>query len=92
MRGSYLGRFRDKSMTMLQTEHRASIVWRIGLVAFYGMGAVAPKVSKCTVAAVACLWRGLRLLLDKKKKQNVRFDVGFTQDGTAYYLTIGEAF
>jgi len=93
MRGYYEGRYRDNHYITFQGEYRFPVFWRLGLVAFGGVGAVANEFSEFGND----IWRytvggGLRLMFDKKEKINIRVDMGFGKDTSAFYLSIGEAF
>ena len=98
MRGYYLGRFRDKNQLATQLEFRMlplplGFSKRIGASVFAGTATVFPDFSKAAIHKV--VWAaggGLRFLLFPKKDIYPRLDVAFTQDGTGYYLFIGEAF
>jgi hypothetical protein len=98
MRGYYLGRFRDKNQLATQLEFRMlplplGFSKRIGASVFAGTATVFPDFSKAAIHKV--VWAagaGLRFLLFPKKDIYTRLDVAFTQEGTGYYLFIGEAF
>lgn len=98
MRGYYLGRFRDKNMIASQVEFRMlplplPFTDRIGAAAFAGAGSVFPEFSAAAINKV--VWSaggGLRFLLFPKKDIYTRFDVAFTQEGSGFYLFIGESF
>lgn len=98
MRGYYLGRFRDNNQLATQVEFRMlplplGFSKRIGAAVFAGTATVFPDFSKSAIHKV--VWSaggGLRFLLFPKKDIYTRFDVAFTQEGTGYYLFIGEAF
>lgn len=98
MRGYYLGRFRDKNQIATQAEYRIlplplGFSKRIGAAAFAGTGTVFPDFSLASINKV--VWSaggGLRFLLFPKKDIYTRFDVAFTQEGSGFYLFIGEAF
>jgi hypothetical protein len=98
MRGYYLGRFRDKNQVATQLEFRMlplplGFSKRIGAAVFAGAGTVFPNFSKAAINKV--VWSaggGLRFLLFPKKDIYTRFDVAFTQEGSGFYLFIGEAF
>lgn len=93
MRGLIEGRFRDKHMMLLQAEYRIPIFWRFGLVVFGGTGRVANEVNELTLDALHYNFGGgIRFVLDKKEKLNLRFDVGRASQETGFYLTFGEAF
>lgn len=98
MRGYYLGRFRDKNQIATQLEFRMlplplGFSKRIGAAVFAGSGTVFPDFSKAAINKI--VWSagaGLRFLLFPKKDIYTRFDVAFTQEGSGFYLYIGEAF
>jgi hypothetical protein len=98
MRGYYLGRFRDRNQIATQAEYRIlplplGFSKRIGAAAFAGTGTVFPDFSLASINKV--VWSaggGLRFLLFPKKDIYTRFDVAFTQEGSGFYLFIGEAF
>ncbi len=93
MRGYYRGRFRDRHFMGSQVEYRMPIWWRIGAVAFLGVGNVAsdlegfkPSQFKHSVGG------GLRFTVDQAERLNLRFDYGFGQDTRGFYLNVTEAF
>ena len=93
MRGYYLGKYRDKNMFGIQSEHRwlpFKFSKRIGAAVFAGVGSVSPNLNFDKF-----LWSaggGLRVLLFPKRDIFTRLDVGFNPDGYGIYLFIGEAF
>jgi len=98
MRGYYLGRFRDKNQLATQVEFRMlplplGFSKRIGAAAFAGTGTVFSDFSLASINKM--VWSagaGLRFLLFPKKDIYTRFDVAFTQEGSGFYLFVGEAF
>lgn len=98
MRGYYLGRFRDKNQLATQVEFRMlplplGFSKRIGAAAFAGTGTVFPDFSLASINKM--VWSagaGLRFLLFPKKDIYTRVDVAFTQEGSGFYLFVGEAF
>ncbi len=93
MRGYYEGRYRDKNLLFFQTEYRIPLFWRMGMVVFGGVGEVNNRFSNYTFNDVRYNYgTGLRFMLDKKEKINIRLDAGFGKGTSGYYLTIGEAF
>jgi outer membrane protein assembly factor BamA len=93
MRGYYQGRYRDKKMIVFQTEYRLPLWWRFGLAGFAGFGDVADRVSNFEISAfkysVGC---GLRYQFNPEEKHNLRFDFGFGEGTSGFYITMGEAF
>ena len=93
MRGYFEGMFRERDLLLLQAEYRAPIVWRLGLVGFISYGSVFHQWQDMQLAVFHLAGGGgLRFLLDKAKKINIRLDAGFGKKSSGFYLTIGEAF
>jgi outer membrane protein assembly factor BamA len=93
MRGYYEGRYRDKDVTMLQAEYRAPIYRRLGLVAFAGYGLVSDKIKNYSISNLKFNYGGgLRFMVDKKQKINIRLDYGIGEKSGNFYLTLTEAF
>jgi hypothetical protein len=93
MRGIYQGRYRDKLMTIAQTEIRFPIYWIISAVAFGGIGEVSPSFSSYKLDGIH--WSagaGLRLMVDSQHKANIRFDYGISSDQHFFFFGFGEAF
>ncbi len=94
MRGYYLGRFRDKNMIALQAEYRiVPIFWRIGAVVFGGIGDVAAEPSSFALRDFKySIGGGIRFLLIRAEGIALRFDFGFGDGDSGFYITLGEAF
>ena len=93
MRGLYQGRYRDKCAWILQAEYRVHLFWKIGAVAFTGIGDVAPAIDQFNLKYTHFTYGGgIRGLIDKKQHLNIRFDAGVNNLHINYYFTIGEAF
>ncbi len=93
MRGFYRGRFRDNNMTLVQTEMRMPLFWRIGLAAFTGIGQVASRLNEFRTNEFKYnVGTGLRYVINKNDNVNIRFDVGFTDEGYGFYVVFAEAF
>jgi outer membrane protein assembly factor BamA len=93
MRGYYTGRYRDKDGWVLQAEYRVHLFWRLGAVAFAGIGGVAPQVDQFNGKYTRVAWgAGFRAIIDKKQHLNIRLDAGMGGNTLNYYFTIGEAF
>ncbi len=96
MRGYYTGRYRDRHYYAAQVEYRFlpfPFSKYFGGAAFFGIGTVAPTLAALSTQHLR--WAGgmgLRYLIFPKKDIFVRFDVAFTQEGSAFYLFTGEAF
>lgn len=94
MRGFFEGRFRDKSLWMLQAEYRVALPWRFGVAVFGGMGSVAPRFDALPDQRVHLTYgAGARYRLSKKDPIHLRVDVAFNEEGYWFpYLTVLEAF
>ena len=93
MRGYYLGNIRDKLASDVQLEYRAHIWSIFGLTAFASAGRVADKPSSLSYKN---LWYasgiGLRIMVDKKSKANLRVDFGVGKNSRAIIIGFTEAF
>jgi len=96
MRGYYQGRYRDKNMIAAQTEFRMlpfAFHKRLGGSIFAASAVVAPKVSGLNLNKVRLSGGfGLRYLLFPKKDIYLRLDIGFSKEGSSFYILNGEAF
>lgn len=98
MRGYYTGRFRDKNQIAFQVEYRLlplpfDFTKRWGAAFFGGMGNVFGDLGSIDLQnSVWSAGTGIRFLLFQKKDIFTRLDVAFTEEGTGFYLFIGEAF
>jgi hypothetical protein len=96
MRGYYVGRYRDKKYIAAQAEYRflpLPFSKRLGAAFFLSAGTVAPAVKAFSISHIQPAGGlGLRYLVFPKKDIFVRFDVGFTKEGPAFYIYTGEAF
>ncbi|MEM9856010.1 MAG: BamA/TamA family outer membrane protein [Bacteroidota bacterium] len=93
MRGYYEGRFIDRTMLAFQAEYRRPIAGRLGGVLFAGLGDVQPDIESFNFSDLKySLGFGLRFLLEKREKLNLRFDWGFGKGNNNYYFNVGEAF
>ena len=92
LRGYYKGRFRDKDLTLLQAEYRIPVWWRFDAVAFVGVGQVADTIAGLDFKSLhAAVGAGLRFRISRQGTM-IRVDVGWGKDGSAIYLTAGEAY
>jgi outer membrane protein assembly factor BamA len=93
MRGYYSGRYADKDMIAYQAELRQFLFWRIGIVGFGGMGEVADQLSHFRLDGLHySAGGGLRLMVSKKEKLNLRIDYGFGKQSGGLYVILKEAF
>jgi outer membrane protein assembly factor BamA len=93
LRGYAANRYRDKNLIAGQVEYRMPLWWRFGLVGFAGYGDVADKVShfERNSFKYSAGW-GIRYLLIRDEKLNLRFDFGYGQGSAEFYINITEAF
>ena len=96
MRGYYYGRYRDNNYMAAQAEYRFlpfPFSKRFGGAAFVSTGTVAPSFKDFSINnLLPSAGLGLRYLIFPKKDIFLRFDVGFTREGPAFYIYTGEAF
>ena len=93
MRGVLRGRWVDATSMVIQAEARTQVWWKLGLAAFVAVGDVYPDVSKMSLAHTRIAGgAGLRVYIDREAGVIGRVDVGFSEWGSAVYLTFGEAF
>lgn len=93
LRGYTIGTIHDDIQVAAQAEYRRELFWRVGAVAFAGVGAVADKFSSLDDAdALPSLGFGLRVLLEKDNHVNFRLDFAWGEDQSAVYFGVGEAF
>lgn len=91
MRGYYEGRYRDKNIVEAQLELRQHIYGRSGAVAWVGAAQIFSDMDEMR-------WRkvlpsaGVGYRWEFKRGINVRFDLGFTKNGTGFLFNINEAF
>ena len=98
LRGYYTGRFRDKNLIFCQSEMRIPVFELfkkigVGVVAFAGLGEVAPDLKDFNATGMKySAGGGIRVLIDKAKNANLRLDYGVTKEGGGFYMVFGEAF
>lgn len=94
MRGYSDRKYANNKLGVIQAEYRFPIYWRFKGVLFTSYGTVADKWKD--LATVNWKWSygaGLRFVLNKQEKVNVRLDFGFGhQEDFAFYLTVKEVF
>jgi len=93
LRGYFEGQYRDKTSIALQAEYRIPLLWRVGAVAFAGIGQVADNAIR---------WRagefkfsggaGLRLVMNTEDRVALRIDLGYGENSTGLYISATEAF
>ena len=79
-------------MYALQGEYRWSVSNRWILTGFAGFGEVAPDVSKFGDETLPAPGIGARFVVSDKHRVSISLDIAHGNDGTEYYVGIGEAF
>ena len=93
LRGMLEGRFRDQHFAGAQVEYRYPLFWRFGGVFFAGLGRVAHTISEFDLAGMKySAGGGLRFAIQEDERITVRFDVGKSNDDSAFYFALLEAF
>ena len=93
MRGYYEGRFRDKIYASVQAEYRSPVWWKLGGVAFFSLGQVAPNLQQLSTDHLKYAGgMGIRFLFKPEDGVNLRMDIGWSPEDVNIYLNISEAF
>lgn len=94
LRGYYLGRFRDKNLSLVQLEYRIQLFWRIGMAAFGGSAVIYDKINNIVRKSFKPnAGVGLRFLVDKNEQTYLRFDYAVgVENQTGFYVSFGESF
>jgi outer membrane protein assembly factor BamA len=95
LRGMLKGRFRDRHFATAQVEYRLPLFWRLGGVAFGGLGQVAGRLDELRPELDAMKYSvggGLRFIFDRKERIHIRGDVAKSTDQTGVYISLLEAF
>lgn len=93
IRGYTRGRYRDRHLMSGQVELRTPQWRRLGLVAFAGAGAVAPRAGDLARS----VWQpsvggGLRFLLFQRERTAIRVDYGRGRGSSGLYIGLNEAY
>jgi Omp85 superfamily domain len=93
LRGYVAAQYIDRYMIATQLEYRLALPWRFGIVAFGGIGEVAPSVGQFRYRNILPGGGGgLRFKLSAKYNVNLRADIAQGLDGHTFSMGIGEAF
>lgn len=86
--------YRDRQAVFSQVEFRKHLFWRVGAVAFAGLGGISEAPSQLDASELKYVsGLGLRYQVIPAQRMNVRFDYGFALGGqSAFYLSVREAF
>src|SRR6056297_54615 len=91
LRGYQAGTYRDRFLFAAQAELRYRFRPRFGVVAFAGLGTVAPDFGEWD-KSLSAIGAGFRWVVAAGNNVSVRIDVARGRDDTEFYLGIGEAF
>lgn len=93
MRGYYNGRYRDQHQMAFQGEYRKQVLSWLGVVAFGAVGDVADELSAFDAREFKyAAGGGLRFMVNKSDRLNIRLDYGFGNETSGFYFAIAEAF
>jgi outer membrane protein assembly factor BamA len=93
LRGYTVGTIHDSTLLAVQAEYRRELFWRLGAVAFAGVGAVAPDLNDIgDSTALPSVGFGARITLEEKNHVNFRIDFAWGEGQSAIYFGVGEAF
>lgn len=93
LRGYTAGEFQNRRMFATQMEYRMELPRRLGLVAFGGIGGIAPRWNAFRAdQLLPAAGIGLRFKLDKKNHINYRIDFAVGREGHTLSIGVGEAF
>jgi hypothetical protein len=93
LRGYFEGQYRDNTSIALQAEYRIPLWWRVGAVAFVGVGQVADKVIRWRIGEFKFAGgAGIRFVLNTEDRVALRIDLGYGENSTGLYITATEAF
>jgi len=93
IRGYVGGQYRDKVSLTTQLEYRWKLHKKWGMVAFAGMGQVAPSLSEMTTGNILPSYGvGIRFTASEKERINLGIDYARGSDSDAWYFRIAEAF
>lgn len=93
LRGYEAGKYRDSTLIAAQAEYRWHFSKRWGMVAFAGVGGVAPNFSDYRASSLLPAGGvGLRFMASTEYKVNVSVDYAVGRNSDALYFGIGEAF
>jgi hypothetical protein len=93
LRGYYKGRYRDKSLALLQAEYRVLVSERIGVVGFAGLANVFERFRDFEPGLLKySLGTGLRYVINKRDGATLRLDLAWGRASFGLYATAQEAF
>ena len=92
-RGLPAARYVDRFGARAQWEYRLPLFWWVGVVGFASIGQVGARVSDLVARVpITAAGVGLRLLVSRRQRINLRLDVAFANGARRWYVGAGEAF
>lgn len=93
IRGYVGGQYRDETSVTTQLEYRLRVYRRWGVVAFAGVGQVAPEIGDIEFDDwLPSAGLGIRFMASEDERVNLGIDYARGRDSDAWYFRIGEAF
>lgn len=93
LRGYPKYRYRDNHFLGTQLEYRYPLFWRLGMVAFAGVGDVFGPSSNVSWSTLKySLGSGIRFAVNPAERLNIRFDYALGKDGGYFYFSVTESF
>jgi outer membrane protein assembly factor BamA len=93
IRGYIGGQYRDDVSLTTQVEYRWRFYKKLGMVAFAGIGEVAPELGEMNSENILySLGGGVRFRASEEQRVNLSIDYAAGNDSDAWYFRIGEAF
>jgi len=92
VRGFLYGRYIDKNLVAAQIEYRFPVYGILGMTIFAGAGDVEPDIDDLGNHIRYAAGAGLRMMIDKDEKINIRGDVTYNGNDVYTYVDILEAF
>jgi hypothetical protein len=99
LRGYSTGQYRDPRMAAAQVELRQHLFWKVGAVAFGGVGGIWPGPNSFGArfnigkgAVLPAGGAGLRFMASSQYKVNLAVDYAVGKNSNALYVRLGEAF
>ena len=93
VRGYFDGQYRDNTSLVFQADYRIPVWWKLGVVAFAGIGQVAGRVGEWSTREFKIAGGGgIRYILDAEEHVTLRVDLGFGENSSGVYFTSSEAF
>ncbi len=93
LRGYAKNRFRDHHFIGTQVEYRFPLFWRLGAVAFTGIGDVFNNIKDLQIKHLKySIGTGIRFAIKPADRLNLRIDYGYGKEGGYFYFMLTESF